>query len=87
MTLMESGEDIARPQRLYFEGIIHRGLGLAVGGRLIVYVYIVLGKMVIRVRNHVIWYRLLVNWFRLLINRVRLLVRMGRGLIVVIRRR
>ena len=108
MTLMESGQDIARPQRLQFEGIIDRSLGLAVGGRLVVDVNIVLGKVVIGVRNHVIrlrllvswlrllvnwfrllvnWPRLLVNWFRLLINRVGLLVRVGRWLIVVIRRR
>ena len=57
-------------------------------------VNIVLGKVVIGVRNHVIRLRLLVsrlrllvNWFRLLINRVGLLVRVGRWLIVVIRRR
>ena len=85
-SVMESGQDIARPQGLKLEGIKHWRLGLAVGGRLVVDVDIMLREMVIGVRNHVLGLRLPVHRLRLLVNWVWLLVCVGRGLIVVIRR-
>ena len=85
-SVMESGQDIARPQGLQLEGIVHWGLGLAVGGRLVMDVDIMLREMVIGVRDHVLGLRLPVHRLRLLVNWVWLLVCVGRGLIVVIRR-
>ncbi len=82
---MESGQDIARPQGLQLEGIVNRRRGLAVRGRLVVDVDIMLREMVIGVRNHVLGLRLPVHRLRLLVNWVWLLVCVGRGLIVVIR--
>ena len=85
-SVMESGQDIARPQGLKLEGIKHWRLGLAVRGRLVVDVDIMLREMVIGVRNHVLGLRLPVHRLRLLVNWVWLLVCVRRGLIVVIRR-
>ena len=84
-SVMESGQDIARPQGLQLEGIVHWRLGLAVRGRLVVDVDIMLREMVIGVRNHVLGLRLPVHRLRLLVNWVWLLVCVGRGLIMVIR--